>query len=479
MKRLLAAILAALMLLPLAACGQTDDPADTSADTNQTGTVDDGETEFFPAVEKKDYNGATFQMIGWTEAGDWYYAESYKSTEDDISVLNNTLYEMNTLVEDHLNVEIEYKTIDVGNGNTISQTVFPTIMSGDDTYQLCTMDAYYDNVNFITKNCALDLYELDKMDFDQFYWNREVIDMLAINNKAYLGLSDLCRMRLFVIYSNKDMLEDAGRKMPYDEVRNGQWTLDKLTSMTTELYQDNGDGLRNSEDVYGFSTSWDCNGAAFLQASNIFVASRTEDDSFELCMYSDRLVEMYDKLYSWSRDQSVNLWNYHSPRITSNFKENQTYMMSGDLGTTYLDAEFKVGILPLPKYDTQQKNYAHVNWGNNLLVPNTVKNKDMVGEVIELMSFYSGTMVLNKYYDDVLQLRVSDAPDDRDMVETVYDTIVFDPGIAFCDGNGALWDLVYITCFCIRKDIPNIASYYQSKSRSADKWLSNITKQKN
>ncbi len=476
MKRVLAAALAALMLLPLASCATADDPADTSVDNKQTEAVSEGETEFFPSIEKKDYEGATFQMIGWTSSGDWYYAESYQGTDNRVTVLNNTLYEMNTLVEDHLNVEINYKTIDVGNGHTISQNVYPTIMAGDDTYQLCTMDAYYDNTNFITRNCALDLYSLDALDFDQFYWNRKVTDMLTINGKAYLGLSDLCKMRLFVIYSNKDMLEDAGRKMPYDEVRNGEWTLDRLIAITTELYQDDGDGIRNGNDVYGFSSSWDCNGAAFLQASNIFVATKTEDDTYELCLYGDRLVEMYDKLYSWSRDESVNLWNYHSPNFTSSFEESETYMMSGDLSTAYLDVDFKVGILPLPKYDVQQENYAHINWGNNLLVPSTVRNKEMVGEVIELMSFYSGTLVLNKYYDEVLQLRVSEAPDDRDMVELVYDTIVFDPGIAFCDGNGSLYNLVYITCFCIRKNIPNIASYYQANFRSAEKWLESMLK---
>ena len=477
MKRILSAALAALMLLPLASCATANDPNETSANNKQTEAVSEGESEFFPPIEKKDYDEADFRMIGWTEAGDWYYAEEYESTEKDkTSILNNTLYEMNTLVEEYLNVEISYETVPINDGHMVFNTVFPTIMSGDDTYQLCTMDAYYDNINFITKNCALDLYELEALDFDQFYWNRNVTEMLTISDKAYLGLSDLCKMRFFSIYCNKDMLTDAGRKMPYDEVRNGEWTLDRLAAMTTDLYQDNGDGLRNGEDIYGFSSSWDCNGAAFLQASNIFVATKNDDDTYELCLFSDRLVEMYEKLYTWSKDESVHLWNVHGPDFTSDFKEGETYMMTADLGTDYLDTDFEVGILPFPKYDVKQENYAHVNWGNNLLVPNTVRNKDMVGEVIELMSFYSGTLVLNKYYDEVLQLRVSEAPDDRDMVELIYDTVAFDPGIAFCDGNTPLWNLVYITCFCIREDNANIASYYQSNYRAANKWLGNLLK---
>ena len=444
---------------------------------SQNEAASEGESTFFPPIEKKDYNGATFQMITpFTEPGEWYFAEEYQSTQSKTSILNNTLYEMNTLVEEHLNVEFALETIYFTTGNELFGKVFPTIMAGDDTYQFCAMDAYYDNTNFITKNCALDLYQLEALDFDQFYWDKGVTEMLSINDKAYLGLSDACKKLFFVIYCNKDMLVDAGRKVPYDKVRNGEWTLDALSAISTELYRDNGDGMRGAGDVYGFSSSWDCNGSAFLQASNIFVASKTDDGTFELSMYSDKLVEMYDKLYTWSQDESIHLWNVHGPDFTSDFKTEETYFMTSGLGTDYLDTEFKVGILPLPKYDVAQETYAHVNWGNNMLVPSSVRDKDMVGEVIELMSFYSGTMVLDKYYDEVLQLRVSEAPDDRDMVELIYETVVYDPGIAFCDGNGALWDLVYTTCFCIRNNNPNIASYYQSKYRAANKWLATMGK---
>jgi hypothetical protein len=100
----------------------------------------------------------------------------------------------------------------------------------------------------------------------------------------------------------------------------------------------------------------------------------------------------------------------------------------------------------------------------------------MVGQVLELMAYYSKTVVLPKYYDEVLQLRVSEAPDDRDMVELIYDTIVYDPAIAFCDGNQGLYNLVYITCFGIRENNENIASYYQKNNKSAAKGLSNMIK---
>ncbi len=124
--------------------------------------------------------------------------------------------------------------------------------------------------------------------------------------------------------------------------------------------------------------------------------------------------------------------NRNNPDVTIDFLDNQAYFYMNTLGTHYVNADFDVGILPIPKYDTAQEEYAHVNWGNNIIVPTGIKNPRMVGQVLEMMAYYSRTHVPEVYYNDVLQLRASDAPDDRDMVELIYNTVVFDPGIAYC-----------------------------------------------
>ena len=476
-KRILAAILAALMLLPATACATGDDPGDTHAETTATEETRD---DLFPNIEKQDYDGQTFQMIGWTVPGNWYFAEEYQNGEKgNATILNNTIYEMNTLVEDYLGVEMAYETVSVKTGHEIYETVSPTIMAGDDTYQLCTLHAYYDYNSFIGSNSALDLYELDALELDKPYWNSNVMEMLTLSDRAYIGLGDLCQYSLFMIYCNKDLLTNANMKVPYDDVRNGTWTLDKFTSMTTGLYVENGNGIRDELDIYGFASQWDGEGNAFLQAADIYVAQKNADGDFELTLYSDRFVEMYDKLYAWSQNESVLCWNFHSPAYTVPFKNNQSYFTCGTLGTQYLDATFEVGILPIPKYEVSQENYCHVNWGNNIIVPSTVRDKDMVGQVIEMMCYYSNRLVLPKYYDEVLQLRVSEAPDDRDMVELIYDTIVYDPGIAYSDGNSGLWNLVYITCFGIREGHESISSYYKSNSKTAQKVLKKLTQIKN
>ena len=111
------------------------------------------------------------------------------------------------------------------------------------------------------------------------------------------------------------------------------------------------------------------------------------------------------------------------------------------------------------------------NWGDNITLPKTVKNPDMVGQALELMSYYSKTVVRPAYYDGVLQLRVSDAPDDREMVELICNTIVYDPGIAYAQENNELTSLVWITRN-IMDGKENIASTYEKLERSANRYLS-------
>ena len=477
LKKWLAAALALLMLLPLAACGDntenTDDPAHT--DTN---AVTEADTDFFPDVAKTDYQGAGFRMIGFNAPGSWYYAESLSNEQGSLHVLNNTIYEMNTLVEEYLGITMEYEHISsVVTGGEIFDAVQPTIMSGDDVYQLCILHPYYSYTKFITRNYALDFHTLPDFDPEQPYWNAEVMEQLSINDHAFIGLGDLCEYSINMIYCNKDKLAEASRTVPYEMVRNGNWTLDEFFSLTSGLYADDGNGRRDNRDTYGFAAMWDANGSAFMQGCDIYVATRNESDTFELSLYNDRLIDMYDKLYTWSKNESTYLWSFgnrSNPSIAMDFLDGNAYFTHDKLGTVYLEAEFAPGMLPMPKYDTNQDEYSHVNWGNNVVIPGTVKNKDMVGQVLELMGYYSKTLVQEKYYDEVLQLRVSEAPDDRDMVELIYNTVVYDPGIAFCDGNSQLWNLVYLPCFAIHNNDKSISAYYKANSRGAQRWLDNL-----
>lgn len=474
-QRILSAILASLTLLSCISCStETDDtPEEQSGQT----TSAEADTQFFPPIEKTDYNEATFCMKGATGNGSWYMADEYKTNTsggNSIHVLNNTLYEMNQLVEEHLNVVLVP-------GEEIGTAVDTSIMAGDDTYQAVLCHAYWDVASYVTRNFMLDMTELEDIDFSQPYWNGPVIEELSIDNKRFVAVGDICWSVLHMIYTNKDLMADHNMAMPYDKVRNGEWTFSELSAMTADVHVDDGDGLRNNKDVYGFLGQWADWGAVLPQAAGIFIAEKNSEGGFDLSLYNDRTVDFYDQIYEWSCGQGVWLMNFGDPdEKMINFKDGSCCLYGDILGSSFLDVEFKLGILPMPKYDVAQENYSHVNWGHELLVPTTVKNRAMVGQVLELMSFYSGTMVREKYYDEVLQLRVSEAPDDRDMVEIIYNTVVYDPGMVYAHAGGtttgSLYPLVYLFYRNIEKGQSSFVSDYKAYAKGAQKQIDNVVK---
>ena len=202
------------------------------------------------------------------------------------------------LVEEHLNVELV-------NGETMGASAETTILSGDDLYQALTSQAYWHVGPYVSRGFVIDMYELEDVDFDQFYWNRDSIEQLSIDDKAYVAVGDICWSMIHMIYTNKDLMDTAGVAMPYDKVRNGQWIFDELVKLTANLYQDNGNGVRDNEDVYGFAGGWNDWGAVLPQAGNIFVAKKSDDGDFDLALYSDRTVDFYEKVYTWTQDEST------------------------------------------------------------------------------------------------------------------------------------------------------------------------------
>ncbi len=492
MKKLLSALLASLMLLPAVACTKpNEDPPSGETTQTEQGTTDgtlpetESETEYVPNIAKKDYGGADFRMVSFNAPGAWFYAEEYLAGDSKGTILNNVLYEMNTTVEDHLGVEFDYKTIPGVTGNEVFVQTRKTIEAGDDVYQMVILPPYYCYNSFISQGYALNLYDFDELALDQAHWNKPVMDELSIKGKAYIGMGDICLYDINMFYCNKDMLADAHRSVPYDKVRDGTWTYDEFATLTTGLYEDaNGNGKRDNQDIYGVATMWDANASAFMHAADIQILKTNDAGTFDIVMYDDRLVDLYDKMLKWSKDESTYLWRFTERNDSSrliDFNDNTLYLIYDKIGTQYLKADFEVGILPMPKYDVLQEEYAHVNWGYNIIIPRSIlfddtngTKHDMIGEVLELMGYYSRTMVFDTYFNEVLQLRVSEAPDDREMVNLIFDTVVFDAGIAYCDGNDALWNLVYLPTFTILDGQANIASYYERNEKNAVKGLDKL-----
>ena len=83
---------------------------------------------------------------------------------------------------------------------------------------------------------------------------------------------------------------------------------------------------------------------------------------------------------------------------------------------TTKEDEVKVGVLPYPLWDSNQDSYKTLSWNGVLGIPTTVKNDAMVGDVIEMLAWFSEP-VNTAFYETLLGSKVADAPEDVEMLQ--------------------------------------------------------------
>ena len=106
----------------------------------------------------------------------------------------------------------------------------------------------------------------------------------------------------------------------------------------------------------------------------------------------------------------------------------------------YRATEVKFGILPYPKYDVDQKEYRSFDWSGLMCVPLSIQNHDMVGQVLECLSYFSGhgeNDLHTAYYENLLGSKLAEAPDDYDMLKIIFGNIVTNSAINMIQGAGS------------------------------------------
>jgi hypothetical protein len=95
----------------------------------------------------------------------------------------------------------------------------------------------------------------------------------------------------------------------------------------------------------------------------------------------------------------------------------------------YLNYDINFGVLPYPLFDEQQKDvgYRSLQWGGYIAIPSYVDNMEMATETLEMLSYFSKDVNL-AFYEKLLGKQVADAPQDRKMLQIVWDSVCSDFG---------------------------------------------------
>ena len=422
----------ALLLLTAAFSGCT---SGDNGKTEQTEIDDTNVQEVHPIIEKKNYNEDFYFTIQEINRSKLYWVEESSS-----DLMTDAIYKRQVYVRDYLGVEV-YGT-SVIDPDEYTMKMQTAVKNKDDSMHLMISHPYYNITGFISSNYLTDFNDIDVIDLEKDYWNLELMEQLSLNGKLYLGFSDFNIGITSVISYNKDMYDKYKHVIDddlYDLVDERRWTLDRMISLSQLVAVDVNEDGKDSDDIYGLVGDYDLGYIIFLQACDINLVDQNEKGEYVVSVLSDRTKDrasnLVNKLFEFVRSKGAMLYPEAQMEIPREiFRDNRALMRLTEthLLPDLLATGMNFGVLPYPMYDESQKDvgYRHMQWGGYLCIPSYLKNPNMVYETMELLSFASEDVNI-AYYDRLLGKQVADIPDDRRMLEIVWNSLCSDIGFTY------------------------------------------------
>ena len=443
-KRWLSILLAGLMLLPTASCAKPDGDVDgDKVTTASVGTATEEETLDPDYVcdlpSDLDYGKKTVTML---------YPQKSKSelVSDSLGKggsITDAVYERNLAVENQLNIQLDFTDRD--DHVAVRDYISTIVQSGDTSIDLFSLGVYV-CMEPMLSGCYLNLNEMEYLDLSKHYWTQDFNGMMTFTdeNLQFVATSpialSLFRNGYLTIF-NRDLFRDRGITDLYEAVDNGIWTLEYQGKLIADQWYDaDGNGTKSEGDFYGFITDKLIRTDGYAVSSDIHLVEQDEDGYM---IYNadrlDRFILMAEKVSALYNSQGT--YAFASGGVMGKFVREE-----GLMGTVLFDelegqiealTEISYGIAPLPKLTVEQPAYhTYIQDGVSCFgisaAVSDVEHQDMLGAVLESMSYHSYTIVRPAYYDSALSLRFMQDPESRYILDMMFETFSFD----YCYATG-------------------------------------------
>ena len=472
-KKMLALLLAGLMTVSAVSCSTVGDTPDDTGISATTETAAEEETGFRPDIEQTDYD-AEFVVTGVHSVMNWMLADEDSKGDP----LQDSIHERNIKIKDHLGVTIA--TADAGDWRAYANTVLRTVQSGDDAYQMVASHCYMGVPSLMTSGAMCDFAQFDAVNLDAPYWALDFMDQLTVQGQHFVGYNDMCMVDTHCWIFNKDLMKTYNLTAPYADVQNGTWTLDKLMALASNVVADDGNNVWGPEDTYGIiGRGWE-EVISMAAACDLRFVERDEADVYTIALEKntektlkavETLCKMYNAEYAYFAPPSEVA---RIPREGKNFTDGTALFATYSSNIAGLrNLEFSFGVVPLPKLDEEQEAYRSLSWNGMIFVPVSVKNKDMVGETLELLAYYTAP-VKNAYFEDLLGTKLADAPEDAEMLEIIWNSVVSDVGLIMAEHQNVNTILHLVPTLCIEGNINRFGSTMKQNTKPANKQLKQV-----
>ncbi len=473
MKKTVCVLLVVLMALSvvLCSCNRTGD--DESKEVSVTSNA------YVPHLgETREYEGTLTILASAGDSADTFHAFCKEALDPDASTgepVNDAAYERNQKLKEAYGIEI--KTIwsaawdpfiqKVQNDKAINQDDYDVIVTGLSTLGTLAAEGFF-----------MDLYSIEDshLSLDKEWWDVAANEDMSIAGKLYFSTGDILMMddenTRCVVY-NIELLEENNLDNPAQLVRDGEWTIDAFYEMAKAAAVEDGDGkmTHTAGDIWGSVM------AAFDTYTLVVGADcpqvvKDENDIPQLAMLNDRNFTAFSKVYDTiisdhehcTYTEYFTTWSDSS--VVENFVKGQALFRVTTIDVVnspeLRDSEVKYGILPVPKFNAEQENYASATnpyWFQCIAIKENCENTDFVTFALEAMAWSAREYITPEYYERTLKnKRALNDDNAADMLDILFSNRLVDISIVF---NWA--DCIQWYNNCLKSGGEGLTSYVESQ----------------
>jgi hypothetical protein len=372
--------------------------------------------------------------------GSWSWIDS----EEILGIAtSDAVFNRNDICEKKYNVVIENKLAgedysDYNHMYFIGDQTFDVVYGWASRFSIGVTDGIFHDFK--------DLEDEGYINLEASYWDPAINKSLMVGDtdRLFLAVNDITVTPLSwtgCVFFNPQIVEDFALENPHDLVLSNGWTLDKFLEMVNSVSAElDGQSGLSIEDQYGLIDM----GTAQSLLYGCDVSLVDEDGA--LAIGGEKIVNLITKIHE-TLDNKAHVFGMAD--ITANadvggdeWAYTRSYFANGHslflCGTPELTREFRnmdggYGVVPLPKYDANQKDFTSVIDKNAgvFVLPNfnartdgvSTYSYDRTGTILEYLAYKSSEdkegSVLNAYYETTIKGQRQTIEANKDMLDIV------------------------------------------------------------
>ncbi len=483
--------LAALVCVFAGCAEKKNDPATPASSTADGSVIEPGtdepeETYYIPTTQ---YNDVKFTVLCPGVADNEWECKDFFAEDDSDDPVVSAVYRRMTLLEEKFGVKFELNK-DASRSN-IASLVKKDITSGDKEYDL-VMQVISNAYTLAQNGYLCNLEEVPYIDLSSDVWDQSYLAQSSIGNINYFATGEITTMdndATWVMMFNKKLANNLDLDI-YGLVKEGKWTFDKLLELSKDFYEDvNSDAKVDEKDKFGIATTIDFIQGLFYAADGRIIRKDSSDIPY-LDFNNERNSAIIDKIiniYYAKNKVTFDCHDFISVNPAAHllaqamFEEDRALFYSEVMqcAIRLREMETDYGIIPCPKFDTNQKEYTtHSVAGVTLCamitsnLMNDAERLERAGMITQALAVEGKKILTPAYYEKSLKTKGARDAESYEMLPIIFANRTCD--IGYMAGESTVSSMFTQMRNMVKKGSNELASVAKKNSKSVERGLTKL-----